>query len=231
MDIQKQQEQGLLTMNGMVKDKAVLLWQIGWSFCKISPISFGGGYAMIPSIEKEIVETRRWMDADEMSDVLSIAGSAPGGIGVNAAALTGYRLAGIQGMLAAVLGIVLPNFLIMLALTIGYSAVKDSGKVTAAFEGIHAAVVAFIAVAAFRMWKSAVYDVSTLLLAAAALAALLLSGMHPALLLLIGTLSGVALYIWHEKLGRVMSERAGKRTAVSGTGAASAGQYIWGDGI
>jgi chromate transporter len=231
MDIQKQQGQGLLTMHEMAKNKAALLWQIAWSFCKISPISFGGGYAMIPIIEKEIVETRRWMDADEMSNVLSIAGSAPGGIGVNAAALTGYRLAGIQGMLAAVVGIALPNFLIMLALTIGYSAVKDARKVTAAFEGIHSAVVAFIAVAAVRMWKSAVYDVSTLLLATAALAALLLSGMHPALLLLIGTLSGVALYIWHGKLGRAMAGAARKRTAAPGNGAAAAGQYIWGDGI
>jgi chromate transporter len=218
-------------MNEMAKNKAVLLWQIGWSFCKISPISFGGGYAMIPSIEKEIVETRRWMDADEMSDVLSIAGSAPGGIGINAAALTGYRLAGIQGLLVAVLGIALPTFIIMLALTIGYWAVKDARKVTAAFEGIHSAVVAFIAVAAFRMWKSAVYDISTLLIAAGALAALLLSGMHPALLLLIGTLIGAALFTWQGKLGKAMSRGVRKKQTTAGNNGTVTGQYIWGDGI
>jgi chromate transporter len=208
-----------------------LLWSIFWSFCKISPISFGGGYAMIPAIEKEIVETRQWMDDDEMSDVLSIAGSSPGGIGVNASTLTGYRLAGIKGAIAAVLGVSLPNFIIMLALTIGYSAVQNMPKVTAAFEGIHTAVIAFIAVAGWKMWKSAVYDKSTLLIVIGALLALLFSNMHPALLLVIGTLIGVASFRWQQKLGTIVSREMKKEETTPANSPIVSGQYIWGDGI
>ncbi|MCR8629715.1 chromate transporter [Paenibacillus radicis (ex Xue et al. 2023)] len=209
-----------------------LLWHIFWSFCKISPVSFGGGYAMIPAIEKEIVENRQWMDEDEMSDVLSIAGSSPGGIGVNASTLTGYRLAGLRGAIAAVLGISLPNFIIMLALTIGYSAVQNMPKVTAAFEGIHAAVVAFIAIAGWRMWRSAIYDKSTLFIVIGSLCALLFSNIHPALLLLIGTLLGIAIYKWQQKLGTLVTkEIKADKKPTSGQNPILAGQYIWGDGI
>ncbi|MCS7458864.1 chromate transporter [Paenibacillus doosanensis] len=218
-------------MNKENKKKASLLWGVFWSFCKISPITFGGGYAMIPAIEKEIVEQRGWMDAEEMSQALSIAGSAPGGIGVNAATLVGYRLAGLPGAVAAVLGISLPTFIIMLLLTIGYSAVHDAKKVTAAFEGIHAAVVAFIAVAGWRMFKSSVSDKTTLLILLGALAALVFSGWHPAVLLLIGTLVGVMCFKWKQKLGRGLKEgKPDKRDSVV-PAAAGPGQYIWGDGI
>jgi chromate transporter len=208
-----------------------MLWKIFWSFCKISPLSFGGGYAMIPVIQKEIVEHRKWMDEEEMSDVMSIAGSSPGGIGVNAATLTGYRLAGTSGGIAAVLGISLPNFIMMLALTIGYAFIRDLPKVTAAFEGIHAAVVAFIVIAFWRMWKSAVHDKATLLIFLGAMAALIFTSMHPAVLLLIGTVLGILLYKWQEKLGI----HAGKHGKKDQTGPANtpilSGQYIWGDGI
>ncbi|WP_051620270.1 chromate transporter [Paenibacillus sp. UNC451MF] len=212
------------------KGKASVLWGLFWSFCKISPITFGGGYAMIPAIEKEIVEQRQWMDAEEMSDALSIAGSAPGGIGVNAATLVGYRLAGLKGAIAAVIGISLPTFIIMLLLTIGYSAVQDSQKVSAAFEGIHAAVVAFIAVAGWRMCKSAVHDKTTLIILMGALAALMFSGLHPAILLLLGTLVGVVAFKWKEKLGAVVAPDK-KVQQESPVPTATAGQYIWGDGI
>ncbi len=73
------------------------LWNIFWAFFKIGPTTFGGGYAMIPVLEREVVQKRQWVNGNEMSDVLSIAGSAPGGIGVNASAFIGYRLAGVPG--------------------------------------------------------------------------------------------------------------------------------------
>ncbi|PZE20335.1 chromate transporter [Paenibacillus xerothermodurans] len=218
-------------MNKMAEQKMATLWRIGWSFCKISPLSFGGGYAMIPMIEKEIVDRRRWMDAEELSDVLSIAGSAPGGIAVNAAALTGFRLAGIQGLLAAVLGIALPNFVVILLLALGYALVSDGTKAMAALAGIHSAVVAFIAVAGFRMWKSTRHDTVTSLLIIGALAALLFSPIHPALLLLVGTLTGLLLFKWKEKLSGRASAGETKHNNVPGADAAAGGQFIWGDGI
>lgn len=211
--------------------KASLLWNLFLSFSKISPVTFGGGYAMIPVIEKEIVDTREWMDSEEMNDVLSIASSAPGGIGINAATLIGYRLAGLQGAIAAVLGISLPTFVIMLLLTIGYSFVHEMKKVTAAFEGIHAAVVAFIAVAGWRMLKSAVYDTMTTLIVVGALAALLFSGLHPAVLLLLGTAAGFVFYKWKEKWGVVLGRKTSSESDSAAPSLIQQGQYIWGDGI
>jgi len=220
-------------MNRGDNGKASLLFHIFWAFCKISPVTFGGGYAMIPVIEKEIVERRQWMDADRMSDALSLAGSAPGGIGVNAAILVGYRLAGLKGAIAAVVGISLPTFIIMLLLTMVYSTIQDVQKVTAAFEGIHAAVVAFIAVAGWRMLKSSVSDTMTMLLLAAALAALMFSGLHPAVLLLLGTSIGVIAYKWKRRMGGALAAAAKQDESAESPSktAAPAGQYIWGDGI
>jgi chromate transporter len=208
-----------------------ILGQIFWSFCKISPISFGGGYAMIPAIEREVVEKRQWMDEVEISGALSIAGSAPGGIGINAATLIGYRLAGIPGALVAIVGMGLPTFIIMLLLTIGYASVEDSVKASAAFEGIHSAVVAFIAIAGWRMLKSAIHDKSTLLIVSTGLAALLFTSMHPALLLLVGTFAGLWIFKIKEKLNvRSTGFKMGKRT-IPGSNSAVAGQFMWGDGI
>jgi chromate transporter len=218
-------------MKNIESNKVSLLWQIFWSFCKISPITFGGGFAMIPVIEKEVVEIRQWMDEDEISGALSIAGSAPGGIGVNAATLIGYRVAGIQGAVAAVIGIGLPNFIIMLALTIGYAAVQQSTKVSAAFEGIHSAVVAFIAVAGWRMLRGAVHDKSTLLIVVGGLSALLFTHLHPALLLLTGVLAGISMFNLKEKLHTMHTDHKGSLRTAVGTMPVPTGQYMWGDGI
>ncbi|WP_207952883.1 chromate transporter [Paenibacillus agricola] len=208
-----------------------LLGEIFWSFCKISPISFGGGYAMIPAIEKEIVEKRQWMDEEEISGALSIAGSAPGGIGINAATLIGYRIAGIQGAIAAIIGMGLPTFIIMLSLTIGYASVENSVKASAAFEGIHSAVVAFIVIAGWRMLKSAIHDKSTLLIVTAGLVALLFTTMHPALLLLIGTTAGLWILKIKEKLHIQSTGFKSGKSAIPGSNSAMAGQFMWGDGI
>jgi chromate transporter len=211
--------------------KAMVLGQICWSFSKISPISFGGGYAMIPAIEKEVVEKRQWMDEQEISGAISLAGSAPGGIGVNASILIGYRVAGIPGAIAAVLGMGLPNFIIMLALAVGYATVEDSVKASAAFEGIHSAIVAFITIAGWRMLKSAIRDKTTLFIVSASLAALLFTSMHPALLLLIGTLVGVWLFKIKEKL-KLQSARSNlQKHTTEGSQAAVVNQFMWGDGI
>lgn len=224
-------DRGCCDMTNNEQNKTTVLGQIFWSFCKISPISFGGGYAMIPAIEKEVVEQRKWMDEEEISGALSIAGSAPGGIGVNAATIIGYRVAGLKGAVAAIIGIGLPTFVIMMALAIGYTSVEDSVKASAAFEGIHSAVVAFIAVAGWRMLKSAVHDKSTLIIVAGALAALLFTSIHPALLLLIGTIVGIWIFKMKEKLKDVPPPtKTGGRTAPV-PGPIQAGQYIWGDGI
>lgn len=178
-----------------------LLWRIFVSFLKISPVTFGGGYAMLPVIEHEVVEKRKWMDAEEMSNVISISGSTPGGIGVNAAVFIGYRLAWIPGAVVATIGITLPTFLIVLILILSFQQVSDNPKIAAALEGIRMSIVALIAYAGFRIGKSALFDKTTLAVGLVTIFLLFLSFVHPVLLIPIGGLVGIGAVKLKEKAG------------------------------
>lgn len=170
--------------------KLIILRDLFWTFLKIGPSTFGGGYAMISTIEHEVVEKRQWMGAREISDIFSIAGSAPGGVGVNSSAFIGYRLGKIPGAVAAVLGITLPTFLILIGLSAGYALLQNEPKMISAFKGINGAVIGLIAVAAYRMGRTSLFDLSTKLVTIASLLLLLFTGLNPIFLILIGLVAG-----------------------------------------
>ncbi|RUT37804.1 chromate transporter [Paenibacillus anaericanus] len=167
-----------------------LLFQLFWAFLRIGPVTFGGGYAMIPMIEREITVKRKWMSEAEMDDILSLAGSAPGGVGVNAAAFIGYRLGGVFGAIAAIAGITTPTFIIVCLLSSVYSQLADQPKVDAAMKGIHGAVIALILVAAYRMAKNAIFDKTTAATAMVVLVVLLVTGINPIYVIAFGLLIG-----------------------------------------
>jgi len=96
------------------------LWELFSSFARIGGFTFGGGYAMLPMLQKEVVEKRQWATEDEMLDLIAIAQSAPGAIAVNGAIVVGYKLAGISGALVAIIATILPPFLILTALSFLY---------------------------------------------------------------------------------------------------------------
>ncbi|AFC31787.1 Chromate transporter [Paenibacillus mucilaginosus 3016] len=175
-----------------------LLVKMFWSFVRISPMTFGGGYAMIPLLEREFVEKRQWITREEMSSGLAVAGSAPGGIGVNAAAFIGYRMKGVPGAAAAILGITLPTFLIVLVLGLAFAQVQHHPKAAAALAGIQAGVAALILVSAYNMGRSSLVDRGTMITAAAALVLLLL-GVHPIGLIAAGLLLGHAAVLFRVK--------------------------------
>ncbi|WP_055107008.1 chromate transporter [Paenibacillus ihumii] len=170
--------------------KLSILWDLFWTFFKIGPSTFGGGYAMISTIEHAVVEKQQWMDEREISDMISIAGAAPGGVGINSSVFIGYRLGKIPGAVAAVLGITLPTFLILIGLSAGYTLLQNEPKMISAFKGINGAVIGLIAVAAYRMGKASLFDLPTKLLAAASLLLLLFTGLNPIYLILIGLIAG-----------------------------------------
>ncbi|TBL75606.1 chromate transporter [Paenibacillus thalictri] len=202
---------------------------IFWTFFKISPVTFGGGYAMIPVIEEEVVAKRKWISSEEMLDVLSIAGSAPGGIGVNAAAFIGYRLAGIAGASAAVLGIGLPTFLIIFIFSLVLGLFRSNPMVEAAFKGIHAAVIALIVIAAYRMGKSAVKDKTTLVTAIVALLLLIDFNVHPILMIVLGLFVGVVLVQFKVWFGMEVKQKKVRVTKT--TSGYTVDDYFIGDGI
>ena len=124
-------------------------------FFKIGAFTIGGGYAMVPLIEDEIVTKRGWLAKEDFIDLLAIAQSSPGILAVNISIFIGYRLKGVLGSIVTALGTVLPSFLIILAIALFFHNFKDNAVVERVFMGIRPAVVALIAAPTFSMGKSA----------------------------------------------------------------------------
>lgn len=116
-------------------------------FLKIGAFTFGGGYAMIPLIKREVAEGKKWLTEEEIFDIIAIAESTPGPLAVNCATFVGSRVAGFAGALAATLGVVLPSFLIILLISGCYKKFQNSRLVKGAMQGLKPAVVALIAAA------------------------------------------------------------------------------------
>ena len=125
------------------------------TFFKIGIFTLGGGYAMIPLIQKEVVERNKWLTEEEMLDVIAIAQSCPGVFAINVSTFVGYKLQHRQGALFATLGAALPSFIIILLIAMFFRHFQDNPVVAAMFRGIRPAVVALIAVPTFNMAKSA----------------------------------------------------------------------------
>lgn len=124
-------------------------------FFKIGAFTIGGGYAMVPLIENEIVTRRKWIAQEDFVDLLAISQSAPGILAVNISIFIGYKLRGIRGSILTALGTILPSFLIILAIALFFHNFKDNAIVERIFKGIRPAVVALIAAPTFSMAKSA----------------------------------------------------------------------------
>ena len=129
------------------------IWLLFLTFLKIGAFTFGGGYAMIPLIQKEVVETRKWITDDDILEIVAIAESTPGPIAINSATFVGYRVAGFWGSFCATLGVVLPSFCIILVLSYVLRTFASFKPVKYAFFGIRAGVLALIVKALWSMYK------------------------------------------------------------------------------
>ena len=144
-----------------------LYLQIFTSFAKIGAFTIGGGYAMIPLIQEEVVNKKRWIEEEDFMDVLAISQSAPGLLSVNISIFLGYRLRGTKGSVVATLGSVLPSFLIILMIAMFFAGYQDNPTVMKIFKGIRPVVVALIAVPMINMAKKAKLNIYTAALAVA----------------------------------------------------------------
>ena len=131
-------------------DKPVSLWKILGVFTKIGAFTIGGGYAMIPVIEREMKE-RGWIDDDELPDIVVLAQSAPGLLAVNMAIFSGYRIRGLKGSIVATIGAILPSFLSILVIAMAYSAFQENVFVQKFFMGLRPVAVALILTPMVRM--------------------------------------------------------------------------------
>ncbi|MFW5436196.1 chromate transporter [Paenibacillus apiarius] len=177
--------------------KRTLLFQLFSIFSKIGPTTFGGGYAILPAIDRELTEKRKWLSTNEMSEITALSGAAPGGIGVNVAALVGFRVAGIPGLIVSVIGIALPTIVIMLLLCAGAAGFRNNSYVQAALAGIKPTVIALIVYAAVRLGRQSLRNVFAWVVTLTSTALLLWTPIHPILVLAIGSAAGLAME-WYQ---------------------------------
>ena len=173
-----------------MKSEVNIYWDLFRTFFKIGIFTLGGGYAMIPLIEEEVVNRHRWVSKEEMLDLIAIAQSCPGVFAINIAIFIGYKLHKTQGAIATAFGTALPSFLIILAIAIFFAAFKDNPVVAAIFRGIRPAVVALIAVPTFRMAQSAKIGWTNCWIPIVSAIAIWLLGVSPIYIILIAGLGG-----------------------------------------
>ena len=131
------------------------MWELLKTFFQIGFFTIGGGYAMIPLIEKKVVEEKGWVNREELLDLIAVAQSSPGIFAVNISIFIGNKLYGGKGALVSAIGTCLPSFLCILAIALVFRQFRDNVWVEHFFRGIRPAVVALIALPVFRMSKSA----------------------------------------------------------------------------
>ncbi|MDF2523042.1 MAG: Chromate transporter [Clostridiales bacterium] len=177
----------------MNKDKIKLLFEIFITFFKLGSVSFGGGYSMIPLIEREAVEEKKWMDKEKIIDIFAVAESLPGAIALNSSAFVGYSVAGIPGALAALLGNMTPSVVIVLTLTSLFSKVSTYPVVKEAFRGIYPAIVGLISFAAYKIGKTAIKDVICIIIAIIAFSLIMFLNFDPVIVIIFGAAAGLVL--------------------------------------
>ena len=140
-------------------------------FFKIGAFTFGGGYAMIPLIQKEVSEKRGWITDEDILDIVAVAESTPGPIAVNTATFVGYKVAGFWGAFCATLGVVLPSFLIISVISYVLDQFQSIRAVQFAFNGIRVGVLALILKALVSMYKACPKNIASYIIAAFAFVA------------------------------------------------------------
>ena len=163
------------------------------SFAKVGVMTFGGGYAMIPILEREIVENRKWASSEELMDYYAVGQCTPGVIAVNTATFIGYRVAGPAGGVAATLGVVFPSVVIICLIAGILTNFADIPAVKSAFTAIRVCVCVLIFNAVVKLWKGAVKDKAGLVLFLIVFMLSLFFDISPVIFVLFCALAGLVL--------------------------------------
>ena len=140
------------------------LWQLFLTFAKIGVMTFGGGMAMLPILEREVVDSRGWASGEELMDYYAVGQCTPGIIAVNTATFVGYQVAGSLGGIVATLGVVFPSLVIITVIAGVLTHFADIPAVQSAFAAIRVCVCVLIFNAVVKLWKGAVKDKAAMVL-------------------------------------------------------------------
>lgn len=163
------------------------------TFAKVGAMTFGGGYAMLPILQREIVENKGWATDEELTDYFAIGQCTPGVIAVNTATFIGQKRRGVAGGIAATLGVVFPSLVIISVLAGVIQAFAHLSWVQHAFAGIRVCVCVLIFNAVVKLWKSAVKDVWGIVIFLAVLASSLCLSLSPVIYVLLSAVAGIAI--------------------------------------
>lgn len=180
-----------------------LLWELFLTFLKVGAFTIGGGLAMLPIIRKVTVEQKNWLTEEEILDCFAICQSLPGVIAINAAIYIGNKKKGIAGAVASVIGVILPSFCIIIIILLFLGKIEDNLYVQGAFEGIKAASVALILVAAYRMGKQVLKGKLEYFIAITSFIIIVIAGINAIWAIVFGGLSGCTAFFYKRRKGDI----------------------------
>lgn len=173
------------------------LLDLFFTFARIGGLTFGGGYAMLPILQREVVEKRKWVTNEEVMDYYAIGQCTPGIIAVNTATFIGQKCAGNIGGVVATLGVVFPSLIIITIIATFLQNFADLAVVKNAFAGIRICVSVLIINAVMKLWKSSVIDISTSIIFFIIFIAAIFTDLSPIVFVLFAGIAGVVLK-WRE---------------------------------
>ena len=177
------------------------LWEMFVVFAKMGGLTFGGGYAMMPLLQKEVVEGKKWATEQEIMDYYAIGQCTPGIIAVNTSIFIGYKLAGLAGAVAAVLGVFTPSVAVITIIAMFLQNIMDYPVVQNAFLGIRIAVCALVLHAVVGLWKKGVVDKATFAIFLVVLALLLFTSVSPVIVVVASAVLGILIRRFGRKKG------------------------------
>lgn len=171
-----------------------IISEIFYVFIKIGAFSFGGGYVMIPLIQREVVEIRNWINDDFFINIIAISQSTPGPIAVNTATFAGYEVGGLYGAVAGTIGVTIVSFCLVIMLSKSIEKMKNNKSINRFFYGLRPAVVAMIIGVALKLSKTAIIDIYSVLILIAVIISIQKFRVHPLICIGISGIIGIMVY-------------------------------------
>ncbi|MBS5885773.1 MAG: chromate transporter [Clostridium sp.] len=172
-----------------------LLIKLFFSFFKIGSFSFGGGYAMLPFIQREIVENNNWININEFMDIIGISQMTPGPVAINSATFVGYKLSGVLGSIMATIGVVITSFVLVSIISKTLDKFKESTVVKGALMGMRPVLIALIIKAFLDLAKESYLDLKSIIITSIIGVVLLSKKVHPILVIVIAAILGLIFYL------------------------------------
>lgn len=189
--------------------KKASYWDIFMTFVKVGAFTIGGGWAMVPIIEREMVDVKGWIKKEDFIDLLAVAQTAPGLIAANISIVIGYRLRGFKGSVVSVLGTILPSFLMILFIVMFLSGFRGNEYVDKALKAIRPAVVALILVPVITTARAAHISKKSIWFPVLVAIAIAFLNISPIYIIIISAVGGIAYtqYLLKDKMEKESEER------------------------